>query len=583
MKKLRDSSIRAKLNLLGTLTAGIALILACIMFVMNDVSATKDAMVQHLNTLADVLGSNCIAALTFSDSKAANEVLASLRFEPSIHVAVVYDRKGQPFATYKTEPGGTAMPSAQAVTQPGHVFRRDGTLQIVAAIRDNNEAVGTVVLNAGMMQVDARFHRQMLTAVGVLIVSLLLSYFLASRLQKFVSLPIIKLATTAERISQSRDFSIRVEKVADDEIGSLYTAFNRMLEQIEAGELELKRSHEGLEHRVQERTGQLSEANAILSREIVERKRAEEELHALQSQHIDAARRAGMAEIATSVLHNVGNVLNSVNVSASIIGEKIRKSGVADLKSASELLNRHLDDPGAFVSSDPRGKHLPQFLTQLSQKMSSDEQRILDEVNSLSRDIDHIKGIVALQQSYTGVSGISDRLSLADLVDDAIRINSQSVTRHDINVIREYEVLPPVMTEKQKVLQILVNLLSNAKYAVIAANRTTRRITVRLKRVETDRVRIEVIDNGIGIPRENLTSIFSHGFTTRKDGHGFGLHSAANLARELGGSLTVQSAGAGQGATFCLEFPFKTIERRTTEAHPSEPSETSTSGSSFAS
>ncbi|HUE14522.1 MAG TPA: ATP-binding protein [Planctomycetaceae bacterium] len=581
MKRLQDSSIRAKLILLGTLTAGIALILACIMFVMNDVSATKDAMVQHLNTLADVLGGNCIAALTFNDSKAANDVLASLRFEPTIHVAVVYDRQGHPFATYKSEADGVAMPSSQAVAQPGHVFRRDGTLQIVASIRDNNEAVGTVVLNAGMGQVDARFHRQMLTAIGVLIVSLVLSYLLASRLQKFVSLPIINLATTAERISQSRDFSIRVEKVANDEIGSLYTAFNRMLEQIEAGELELKRSHEGLERRVQERTVQLSEANAVLSSEIVERKRAVEELHALQSEHLDAARRAGMAEIATSVLHNVGNVLNSVNVSASIIGDRMRKFGVADLKSATELLNRHLDDPGAFVSSDPQGKHLPQFLIQLSQKMSSDEQLILNEIRSLSGDIDHIKGIVALQQSYTGVSGISDRLSLADLVDDAIRINSQSVTRHNIDVIREYEVLPPVMTEKQKVLQILVNLLSNAKYAVIAANRATRRITVRLERVETDRVRIEVIDNGVGIPRENLTSIFSHGFTTRKDGHGFGLHSAANLARELGGSLTVQSAGARQGATFRLDLPFKTLERQTMGAHPSEPSETSTSGSSL--
>ena len=116
MKKLRDSSIRAKLNLLGTLTAGIALILACIMFVMNDVSATKDAMVQHLNTLADVLGSNCITALTFNDSKAANDVLASLRFEPTIHVAVVYDRRGQTFATYQSEAGRVTMPSSQAVT-----------------------------------------------------------------------------------------------------------------------------------------------------------------------------------------------------------------------------------------------------------------------------------------------------------------------------------------------------------------------------------------------------------------------------------------------------------------------------------
>jgi signal transduction histidine kinase len=212
--------------------------------------------------------------------------------------------------------------------------------------------------------------------------------------------------------------------------------------------------------------------------------------------------------------------------------------------------------------------------------MSSDEQLILNEIRSLSGDIDHIKGIVALQQSYTGVSGISDKLSLADLIDDAIRINSQSVTRHDIDVIREYEDLPPVVTEKQKVLQVLVNLLSNAKYAVIAANATTRRITVRMKQVATDRIRIEVIDNGVGIPHENLTRIFSHGFTTRKDGHGFGLHSAANLARELGGSLTVQSEGVGKGATFVLELPFTTLGGQESGARLSASHQTNTRDSS---
>src|SRR3984893_6300356 len=122
MKRLRDSSIRAKLNLLGTMTAGIALILACVMFVMNDVSATKQAMVQHLNTLADVLGGNCIAALTFNDAKAANEVLASLRFEPMIHVAAVSDRRGERFALYKNAEREVPLPSAEAIAHPGHSF-----------------------------------------------------------------------------------------------------------------------------------------------------------------------------------------------------------------------------------------------------------------------------------------------------------------------------------------------------------------------------------------------------------------------------------------------------------------------------
>ncbi len=557
MPRLRDSSISAKLKLLGTLTAGIALFLACIMFVMNDASTTKEAMVEHVVTLADVLGGNCIAALTFNDPKAAGDVLASLRFEPSIRVGVVFDRQGRPFATYQNAKSAAAPPASDTTAHPGHAFLPDRTLQIVAPIRDNNEPLGTVVLNAGMQQLDARFQRQMLMAVGVLMASLVVSFFLASRLQKFISAPIVSLATTAEQISQSRDFSVRVRRAADDEIGSLYTAFNRMLERIEASERELKESHHDLERRVRDRTIQLSDANDILSHEIVERKRAEEELRALQSQHVDAVRRAGMAEIATSVLHNVGNVLNSVNVSASIIGEKLKKSGIDDLKRATDLLNQHMDDPGTFVTRDARGKHLPRFLIQLSEKLRTEEELILEEIQSLSKNIDHIKGIVSLQQSYAGVSGIREELSVSGLVDDAIRIALQSAADHDIEIVRDDGELPRLVTEKEKVLQILINLLSNAKHAVLAGKDPEPRITVRVNRSDSGRARVEVIDNGFGISPENLTRIFSHGFTTRRDGHGFGLHSAANLARELGGTLAVHSEGTDKGATFTLELPIK--------------------------
>lgn len=558
MNPLRDTSIRAKLNMLGTLTAAMALFLACILFVMNDVSATKAAMVQHLSTLADILGGNCAATLTFNDPKAANEALASLRFEPMIQVARVFDRRGELFATYETEGQNFPLPSDAEIADSGSNFLPDGTLRVVAAIHDNDERVGTVVLRAGMAQIEARFRKQMLTALVVLAVSLALSFVFSSWLQKFVSVPITTLATTAEHISRNRDFSIRVKRVANDEIGSLYTAFNRMLERIEEGEADLKRSHDELEVRVQDRTARLSEANDILSHEVAERKRAEEELRELQSEHLDAARRAGMAQIATSVLHNVGNVLNSVNVSAALIRDKLKRSGVGDLKKVAELLSQHITDAGTFISSDSRGKHLPRFLIQLSQKMSADEALFVSEIKSLSENIEHIKGIVTLQQSYAGVSGITEQLLLAGLVDDALRINSESVARHRIEIIREYEELPPLLTEKQKVLQILVNLISNAKYAIVAAEKPVRQIKVRVLRTGDERVCVEVSDTGVGIPPESLTRIFSHGFTTRKDGHGFGLHSAANLAREMGGALSVKSEGSGQGATFTLELPLKT-------------------------
>ncbi|HEY2251986.1 MAG TPA: ATP-binding protein [Planctomycetaceae bacterium] len=558
MNILKHLSIRAKLNALGMLTAGTALLLACLVFVLNDVSATKTGMVQHLSALADVLGGNCAAALTFDDSKAAGDLLTSLRFEPAVRFGCIFDRHGREFAMFPGSGGTQSIRRFDARRKAGHVFEPDGTLLVVAKIHDNGEEIGTVALKAGLGQLDVRFRQQMLTALAVLAVSLGVSFMLSSRLQKIVSMPILQLASTAEYVSEKRDFSVRVEQAADDEIGSLCTAFNRMLERIEAGEAELKRSYDVLELRVEERTKQLSEANGGLSREVADRVRAEEDLRKLQAQHVDAARRAGMAEIATSVLHNVGNVLNSVNVSASVISDKLKKSGVTDLKRATGLLSQHLDDVGGFISTDPRGQHFPRFLLQLSEKMSTNEESILGEVKSLSKNIEHIKDIVSLQQSYASVSGFVEELSLADLVDDAIRINSESIARHKIELVRRFDELPPLLADKQKILQIVVNLISNAKYAVIATDQPNRRITVRLRRTDGSRVLIEVSDNGMGIAPENLTRIFSHGFTTRKDGHGFGLHGAANLAKAMGATLSVHSDGPGKGAAFIFEMPFKT-------------------------
>src|SRR5260221_7311827 len=154
MRRLRDISIRTKLNLLVTLTAGIALALACAMFVTNDTRATKASLVQHLSTVADVVGGNCIAALTFDDPKAANDVLASLRFEPTIHFACVYDRRGQTFATYQTD-GQFIPPPLEAVAAAGHLLESDGKLQIVAHVRYDDNEIGTGVVHSCIAQIGA--------------------------------------------------------------------------------------------------------------------------------------------------------------------------------------------------------------------------------------------------------------------------------------------------------------------------------------------------------------------------------------------------------------------------------------------
>ncbi|HWN95718.1 MAG TPA: PAS domain S-box protein [Methylomirabilota bacterium] len=288
--------------------------------------------------------------------------------------------------------------------------------------------------------------------------------------------------------------------------------------------------------------------------DITERKLAQAELETLNRQLIATSRQAGMAEVATSVLHNVGNVLNSVNVSTTLVAEQVKKSKVANLAKAAALLNEHAADFGAFITTDPKGKQLPDYLAQLARHLQAEQVTLLNEMDQLRKNIEHIKDIVAMQQSYARVSGVTETLKISDLVEDALRMNAGALTRHDVEVVREFEEIPLVTIDKHKVLQVLVNLIRNAKYACDESGRADKRMTVRVANGE-GRLKIAIMDNGVGIPMENLIRIFNHGFTTRQEGHGFGLHSGALAAKELGGALIVHSEGPGCGASFTLELP----------------------------
>jgi PAS domain S-box-containing protein len=291
-----------------------------------------------------------------------------------------------------------------------------------------------------------------------------------------------------------------------------------------------------------------------ISKDFTAIKEAEAKLDAMHKQLMDASRQAGMSEVATSVLHNVGNVLNSVNVSSSLIADKTRNSKVTNLGRAVALIRAHEGDLNSFFSNDPKGRQLPAYLSNLALHLEGEREDVLQEVGSLVSNIQHIKEIVAMQQNYAKTSGVLESLKMVDLVEDAIRMNNGAMTRHKVKVVRDFVDGPPVLTEKHKVLQILVNLIRNAKYACDDSGRDDKQISLRVANGK-GQVIISVIDNGIGIPPENLTRIFGHGFTTRKEGHGFGLHSGALAAKELGGTLVAFSEGLGHGATFTLELP----------------------------
>ena len=291
------------------------------------------------------------------------------------------------------------------------------------------------------------------------------------------------------------------------------------------------------------------------AQDITERKQAEAALEKVHTELLEVSRQAGMAEVATGVLHNVGNVLNSVNVSAMLIVDRLTKSRIAHLLNVSALLRENAGDLARFLTDDPKGRKLPAFINSLAERLSVEQAELLREVESLTKNIAHIKEIVSVQQSYARVSGVIDVLPATELVEDALEMNGAAFDRHGVEVVREFGSVPAVRVDKHKVLQVLINVIRNAKYAVSESPRRDKRITVRIGANGSRRVKIAVSDNGIGIAPENLSRIFAHGFTTKKDGHGFGLHSAALAATETGGSLTVQSDGPGQGATFTLELP----------------------------
>ena len=340
----------------------------------------------------------------------------------------------------------------------------------------------------------------------------------------------------------------------------MYDQFNAMLDEIQKRDAELRQVQDQLEGRVAERTAKLTRANFKLSREVAERARAETELESVHGQLVDAARRAGMAEVATGVLHNVGNVLNSINVSSTLLSERLRDSKLTDLRRAVDLMNEHLDDLPAFFTDDEQGRQLPRFLDLLAEHLAQQKHELVEEVRVLNNNVDHVKTIVAMQQSYAGVAGVIAKVKIAELIQDAIRMNSSSLEKYQIQLTCDVADIPTIGVDKQRLLQILVNLVANAKDALVASDRSDRQLTVRARRQGDDWVRIDVIDNGIGIAPDNLTRIFSHGFTTKKSGHGFGLHSSANAAREMGGALSVHSDGPGCGARFSIELPVVPME-----------------------
>jgi signal transduction histidine kinase len=352
-------------------------------------------------------------------------------------------------------------------------------------------------------------------AAGLLIMLVLLIL-----LNRAVLEPVVKLTKHVVAIGKSDDTTTRLCSDRADEIGILSREFDSMMDKL---------AH---------------------SRSLV----------------VSAARAAGMSEIAAGTLHNVGNALNSVNVSAMLVVEKASHSGIADLRSALEVVRESSNDLCEFLAKDPRGKHFYPLLISLAEQIETRQETVVAELKALTGGIDHIKEVIAAQQEYAGRAGVLEVTSLEDEIERAVTVTRRNLESDEIEIVREYDDVPPCKVDRHRLLEILLNVLHNARQAMEHDGRSgdggaapssgaPARLTLRLKSEPRGRVRIEIQDTGMGIAPENLSRVFTHGFTTKKSGHGFGLHASANAATEMGGTLTARSDGPGTGATFILTLP----------------------------
>jgi len=360
-------------------------------------------------------------------------------------------------------------------------------------------------------------------------------------------------------------YTKRISMKRNDELSSVAEQFNVMMDTIQL-------SHEKLEDQIQELSvseKNLENTNKKLKEEIKERQEAEAKVDVLHNKLILAARRAGMADISSGVLHNVGNILNSVTTSVQMVGERVKHSEAVCLVNASKLLEDHSADLANFMVHDPKGKNISRYLSALSHTWIDENKSILEEIVSLDKNIANIKSVISKQQSLSGMIGMNENVYLANVIEDALILNKATFEQAGIEVSCDYQFSGNALIDRVKLLHVIVNLIKNSVDSLLSSEAISKKIIVRLTKIEETYFSIQIIDNGLGILPEHLSKIFSYGFTTKKTGHGFGLHASALSAQEMGGNLSMESEGPNKGAIFTLVLPLNPL-KDTFETKPLE-------------
>lgn len=541
MRRFNDLTIREKLTTLMMALCMIAICFTSIALAAYFGITYSQTMIDDIQVDAAITAENCNYGLAFGVVEDVDGVLKSLHAKPSVVFAGVFDKEGKIFARYVKNSNDRTQVQMERIRDDGW-YLDGGLLTAYHSIVLDEEKIGTLCIRSNLSLFLSMLYRMALCLLVVLVCAYFLTSRISKKLQRVISQPIIDLTDVAQQVTCDNDYSVRAVKSSTDEVGVLIDSFNRMLDQIK------------------ERDEKLVETNETLADEVKEKEAAQQQIKETHQELLAASRRAGMAEVATDVLHNVGNVLNSLNLTSELINETLSNSKLGNLSSVSKMLKEHEGDLANFLTRDPKGQRIPSYMSKVIDLLVQEQMELSSKATTLTEKTNHIKDIIRTQQSYAKVAGVETETTLEDVINSALAIGTDSFKRHQLEITQDLEPMGLLRIDQQRLLQILVNLISNAKQATKASDLENKRIEIISSRCAEDRLRIEVRDNGIGIPKENMTKIFQHGFTTRDKGHGFGLHGSALAAQELGGSLIAESEGPGKGASFILEIPLNLVE-----------------------
>ena len=566
----------------------VALVLACVAFLVYDILTFRQQMVEDLSSQADIIGSNSTAALTFDDPESATEVLAALAIKKTIICACIINTEGDVFAEYHRKDGKphSAHPDNMDFS---HQFINGG-LDIVRQIVLDNENIGKVYLRSDLDELRSRLKSYTIILTSILVASLLIALFLSSKLQKVISSPILYLAKTAKTISIGRDYTIRAQEHGDrqDEIGHLFEGFNEMLEQIEKRDASLREARAILEQRVNERTSELRETVDELELEVTERKRAEGQLEK-RSNELQIAKEA--TEKHADELAKAFEELNLANQELKEMhGQMVQHEKLASIGQLAAGVAHEMNTPVGFVASNfetlgsymKKINDLLKLYNQVLDKIESSEDSVLKSATASIREFQedtHMDFImediqVLFKDSEEGLDRVASIIqnlrdfSRIDQAGDFAQYNvnegieatlvvARNEIKYNAEVETEFGSVPPVFCNSGKINQVFLNILVNAGQAIGSQEREGRgKICIRTYATDED-VICEISDDGPGIPEENIAKIFDPFFTTKPAGKGTGL--GLNVSYDIivnkhGGVLQVESI-LGKGTKFIIKLP----------------------------